>query len=231
MPSRHATGTAYHSCASIACLSMGKLSMHRRRRRCADEQAIDTQATTQVRNGRKATLKDYEGLKTWNQARGGPREAERNAGRQGRSKRRSVCAMRKRAGGRTAEVTGGEVTCSDCHSQMGQCTGPGRAASAERAVCWEVREEAASIGSGRACECASAPNVLKNTYSSDTKAASLRFRGEVSDTNRLPGVGLCVTIRQIGKSIAHGDAPDDRNYLRGLRKQAGTVRNPVEVFR
>ena len=98
-----------------------------------------------------------------------------------------VCAMPSRTGGTSwAEMSGG-VTCTDCHSQMGQCAGlasfAARVKAAYRDVCAECE---ALFDADGACECVSVPNVLKNTYSSDTNAATLRFAGEVSDKNRLP---------------------------------------------
>ena len=90
---------------------------------------------TGVNAGAKQAKCDLEKGTVRNQARGGPREEERKARSEGRRKRASVCSMRSRVGWATVVNTGGAVTCTDCHSQIGQCAGAGPAASSVKADC------------------------------------------------------------------------------------------------
>ena len=68
----------------------------------------------------------------------------------------------------------------------GQCAGTEPLAAGENKMRREASEAGDPTRSERACECVSAPNVLKNTYNSETNAATLRFTGEISDKTRLP---------------------------------------------
>ncbi len=130
------------------------------------------------------------------QVSGGPRVEERKAGRAGSRKKNAFRAMPRRVGWTSWTDVGGGVTCTDCHSQRGQCAGAGSVRATVKEVWreWEAECEAPADSDG-ACECVSVPNVLKNTYSSDTKAASLRFAGEFNDKKRLPVVSTLPYVR------------------------------------
>jgi hypothetical protein len=151
------------------CMPVDRPPTHRRRRRCE----TDRRQPKQERN----------------QASGGPREEERKAGRAGRRKVTAICATPSKVGWTTWAGVGAGVTCTDCHSQIRQCTGTVPPAAGVTTVWREPWATGGAPGAAdRASECASAPNVLKNTYNSATNAASLRFTGELSDKNRLPAV-------------------------------------------
>jgi len=171
---------AAHQTRQSARISVESPPTHRRQRRCETGKMRSEKGNLRI------------------QARGGPREEERKARSEGSRKRDSDCSMRSRVGWATRVDTGGAVTCTDCHSQTGQWAGAGPLASSVKADC---RDSCADRGapdvSDVTCVCVSAPNVLKNTYSSDTNAASLRFAGEVSDKNRLPEISPVYYTRSL----------------------------------
>ena len=76
--------------------------------------------------------------KVRDQARGGPREEERKARREAKRNVTAVCLMRRRVGWATWIHAGGAVTCTDCHSQTGHCTGADPLASRVKAGCREL---------------------------------------------------------------------------------------------